>query len=119
MRSEKGAILIEAIIALALLGIIGTSFLGSIGTASRATLVADDKVTAETLTRGQIEFIKACAYATEYPINPALDIPDGWSMPVPTVENIHGTDDGIQKVTITVLHGEEAVLATVMYKVDR
>jgi type II secretory pathway pseudopilin PulG len=119
MKSEKGAMIIEAIVALALLGIIGASFLGSIGTASRATMVAEDKVIAESLTRGQIEYIKACPYAAEYPINPALDIPDGWSMPVPTVENIHGTDDGIQKVTITVLHGEETVLTTFTYKVDR
>jgi type II secretory pathway pseudopilin PulG len=119
MRNEKGIGLIELLAALALLGILGVSFLGSTGTASRATLVSEHKVTAESLARSEIEFIKAAPYAAEYIINPALDIPDNWAMPEPAVENLHGEDDGIQKVTIIITNGGEEVLSTCIYKVNR
>jgi prepilin-type N-terminal cleavage/methylation domain-containing protein len=119
MKSEKGTTLIELVAAVALLGILGAAFLGSTGTASKATLVSEHKVIAESLARSEIEYIKAAPYAAAYVINPALDIPDNWAMPEPAVENLHGTDDGIQKVTISVMNGGEEVLSACIYKVNR
>jgi type II secretory pathway pseudopilin PulG len=122
MKCEKGFIVVESIVALAILGIVAVFFLGSIGTATNAAVVNDEQSIAESLVRDEAEYIKECAYqysATEYPADPALDIPDGWSVPEPSVEPLHETDDGIQKVTITVQRNGETKLSALIYKVDR
>ena len=122
MNDDKGFILIESIIALALLGILAVFFLGSVGTATKATVVADEQVTAESLARSQIEYIKACDYqysATEYPLDPMLEIPNGWSIVDVTVAALHDTDDGIQKVIFTVQQNGDDKLNAIVYKMDR
>ena len=121
MKGNKGFAFIETIVALALLGIVAVFFLGSIGTATKASIVNDEQATAESLARSEVEYIKTYSYqysATEYPIDPALDIPSGWSVNT-TVEALHGTDDGIQKVMITVQRAGEEKLSALTYKVDR
>ena len=122
IKGEKGISLIETIVAVALLGIVSTVFLGSMGTAAKATIISDQRVTAEVLARTHIEYTKDYPYdyfATEYPVDPTLDIPYGWSMENPTVEALHGTDDGIQKVTITVQCHGRTMFSAFFYKVDR
>lgn len=122
MKDDKGFVFIESIVALALLGILAVFFLGSVGTATKATVVADEQVTAEILARSQIEYIKACDYqysATEYPLDPMLEIPYRWSIIDITVAALHGTDDGIQKVTFTVRHNGVDKLTAEVYKMDR
>ena len=89
MKGNKGFAFIETVVALALLGVVAAVFLNSIGTAAKATMVAEEDVTAEGLVRSEIEYIKSCAYqdsATEYPVDATLSIPNRWSMPEPTVE---------------------------------
>ena len=121
MKGNKGFAFIETIVALALLGIVAVVFLSSVGTATKATIVTDERVTAESLVRSEVEYIKDCAYqpsATEYLIDPTLSIPTGWSVNT-TVEALHGTEDGIQKVTVTVQRDGEDKLSACVYKVDR
>ena len=122
MKGDKGFAFLETIVAVALLGIVAVAFLGGIGTATTATVVAAEQATAESLARGEIEYIKDSAYqyfTTEYPVDSTLSIPSGWFLPNPTVEALHDPDDGIQKVTITVQRDGEAKLSVVVYKVDR
>lgn len=121
MKGDRGFAFIETVVALALLGIIAAVLLSSVGTATKATMVADEQVTAESLARSEIEYIKRCAYqdsATEYPIDSTLDIPSRWSVNT-TVEAISDRGDDIQKVTVTVRRGGESELSVVTYKVDR
>jgi hypothetical protein len=47
-----------------------------------------------------------------------IEIPGGWYVGT-TVEALHGTDDGIQEVTITVQRAGEDKLSAITYKVDR
>jgi len=120
--NSRGFALIENIVALALLGIVAIIFLGSIGTATKANLVADKRVTAESLARSEFEYIKSCNYTysvTEYPIDPTLSIPSGWSMSTPVVEALREPDDGIQKVTVTVQHEGDNVFSAFIYKMER
>jgi len=121
-RNETGVALIETLVALVVLGLVSTAFLSALATASKATIIANEQTTAESLVRSQIEYVKNCAYqyaASEYPVDPALTIPEGWAVPPPIVELVHETDDGIQKVTVTAEHNGEAVLSIEIHKVDR
>jgi len=122
MNSEKGSSLIETIIALALLGIIVVAFLSGLGTATKAVVINSEQATAESLVRSEIEYVKKYPYqydTSEYPVAPALTIPEGWNVPPPVVESVHANDDGIQKITVTAERNGEAVLSLVTYKVDR
>ncbi|MFC1970739.1 prepilin-type N-terminal cleavage/methylation domain-containing protein [Chloroflexota bacterium] len=77
MKSDKGFALLETIVALGLLGVVAAVFLSTVGTTTTVTMIADEQVTAESLARSEIEYIKDCDYvyyATEYPVDPMLDI---------------------------------------------
>lgn len=120
--NEAGASLIEILVALAILGLVAVAFLGGLATTSKAIIIANEQTTAESLVRSEAEYVKNYAYqylATEYPVDPELPIPTGWSVPPPVVELVHATDDGIQKVTITVERNGEVILSTEIYKMDR
>lgn len=122
MKDENGFSLIETIISIALMGIVAIAFLTGLSTSIKAVTVTKDHAVAESLARNELEYIKDCAYqydASEYLINPLLDIPDGWNISTPVVEPVHGSDDGIQKVTVSVERGGETVLSLFTYKVDR
>ena len=62
IKSEKGFGLIEVLMALALLGIIAATFLMAIGVASRAILLSDERTTAESLAKSQMEYIMQQLY---------------------------------------------------------
>ncbi len=122
MRSEKGMSLIETAAALAILGIVAVAYLSGIGTSLKSTTVAKRQATAQSLVISEIEYVKKYTYqysASEYPLDPALDIPLGWSVPPPVVGLVHATDDGIQKVTVKAEYNGNEILSMVTYKVNR
>lgn len=117
-RNEAGVSLIETLIALALLGLIGVAFLSGLITVSKATILADERATAESLARSVMEDVKAAPYADSY----SAQVPSGadYSDYLPTigVEPLYDADD-IQKITVTVKHDGESVLVVEGYKVER
>jgi prepilin-type N-terminal cleavage/methylation domain-containing protein len=145
MKSEKGFSLIEVMIAIALLGIIGIAILGALATASRAMFVADERATAESLARSQIEYIKNQSYSTinvdwDYTVTDSgrssSDAPDWWLDVSPSgnppllssdyagysVEASADEDEanvGLQKITVIVKHDGTTIITLEGYKVDR
>jgi len=121
MKKEKGFTAIEVIVALALLGIIAVAFLGGLATASKAIFIADERTTAESLARSQMEYIKNLPYeyeATQYGIDPNLTL-DGYALSV-TADPLRDPDDGIQKITVTIGHHDKPeVIVLEDYKVNR
>lgn len=139
IRNERGFSLIEVLIALALLGIIAVAFLGGLFTASKAILIADERTTAESLARSQMEYVKNRDY--EYGASPSYEQVDVEALPThpgyfisvdappinPDTGEVltnPGDDVGIQKIIITVKQGTEAgtaeeVITLEGYKVDR
>jgi prepilin-type N-terminal cleavage/methylation domain-containing protein len=116
MKSEKGFSLLEVIIAIALLGIVAVAFLGALATGSRVIFTADERATAESLSRSQMEYVRNQKYdATNNPPQYALmpNIPAGYNIVV-SAERLDpkedGTtnDDGIQKITVLVYHPYDA-----------
>ena len=120
---ESGVTLIEAVVALAVLGTIAVTFLSGLATTSKAVTLADEQTTAESLARSQMEWVKNVDYvydATEYSPAP---MPGGGDYvnyeAIITAEPLHASDDGIQKITVTVKHSNKEVIKLEGYKVDR
>jgi len=127
MKSEKGFSLIEVAIAMLLLGIVAVAVLGGLATGSRALMLADERATAESLARTEMEYVRNQGYsgapwAYELPsASPPADPPtwwdpgdphtlpdgyDGYTANVSAVP-LNGTDDGIQRTIVTVWHLEK------------
>ena len=111
MKGEKGFSLLEVVIAMLLLGIVGAAFLGGLATASRGIFYADERATAESLARTQMEYIRTQEYdgtndPPQYAELPGSDVPDGYEIEVSAerLDRGDGTanDTGIQKITVTV-----------------
>ena len=121
-RDESGVSMIEVLIGIVILGLVGVTYLGGMGASTQATAITQERSTAESLVRSEAEYIKRCGYqygASEYPVDPTLTIPEGWTVPPPAVEPVHGSDDGLQEVTVSAQHSGETVLSIVIYKVAR
>ena len=61
-RGQRGISFIETVVAVGVLGLIGVVFLSGLTTTSRAVMVSEENVTAESLAKSQIEHIKHQAY---------------------------------------------------------
>ena len=145
MKKERGFALIEVIIAIALLGIISVAFLGALATASNAIFISDERATAESLGRSQMEYVKNQDYSTsnvdwDYTVTDSgrssSDAPDWWDdtgspgSPPLLASNYAGylvavsavedtANVGLQKIIVTVRHGGVTIITLDGYKVDR
>jgi prepilin-type N-terminal cleavage/methylation domain-containing protein len=120
---EAGVTLLETLVALSILAIIAIAFFNGIATSSKVAYIGDEQATAESLARSQMEWVKKASYS--YSV-------DGYSTgPIPVtrdyinysaiidVEPLHDPDDGIQKITVTIIHSNKEVFKLEDYKVDR
>jgi len=120
---ESGATLLEAVVALAVLGTIAVVFLNGLVITSEAAFTADERATAESLAQSQMEWTKNADYvysATQYstaPIPSDIDYTN-YSANI-TAESLNSPDDGIQKITVTVKHFDEEIITLEGYKVYR
>jgi len=120
---ESGVTLIEAVVALAIVGTIAVTFLGGVVTTSKAAFTADERATAESLAQSQMEWAKNSDYvygATQYSSAPMPSGKDYINYSATNAaEPLHDPDDGIQKITVTVARSGEEVITLEGYKVDR
>ncbi len=121
--SEPGLTLIETLVALAVIGAVVVTFLSGIGTTSRASIVADEQTTAESLARSQMESAKTATYVYGTSNYTAASIPTGsdytgYSATIAAAP-LNNPDDGIQKITVTVRHFAKNVIMLEGYKVNR
>lgn len=141
MKSEKGFTLVEVLIALALLGLIATAFSIAIFTATKAIIVADERTTAESIARSQLEYAKEQEYeyadgdeviyleidiSAEYPnysiwsVNRNEEVvEDIIGVPWDSENDIAEPNDiGLQKIELIIKHDGKEVLTLEGYKVD-
>lgn len=145
---SRGQLLIEVLIALAILGLIATVFIGAMYTSLQAARVTDERSTALTIAKTQIEFVKAREYSDndwEYTVDtngasfttglkpswwdsntPSALLPEfaGYEVVVRGISDIDldesgDPDDGIRTITAIVYHLDEEVLTLKNYEVDR
>jgi prepilin-type N-terminal cleavage/methylation domain-containing protein len=121
MKSEKGFSLLEVMLAVALIGIIAVALLLGLGGASRTMSIADERATAESLARSQLESIKNQPYIDySVPGHDPYNIEEcdiGYTIELDITPfnpdtgedysesgGVFVQDDGIQRITITVTH---------------
>jgi len=85
IKNEKGISLIEVLIALAIMALVAVAFLSGLTTASKALIIADERTTAESLARTQMEAVKAQPYQPAPDGGVGVydkieDIPDGFAI---------------------------------------
>lgn len=119
-RGQRGIGLMETLVALAILGAIAVTFVTALATATRAGYIADERTTAESLARSQMERVKEATYvedATEYSPAPIPGSSDylNYSVII-TAEPLRDPDDGIQKVTVTVKRFDKRLIKLESYK---
>jgi len=122
-HGESGVSLLETLVAMAILGIISVAFLSGLTTASRASIISDQRVTAESLARSQLELVKHAAYVSEASQYTPTQIPSdnsytGFSVTI-TAQPLESPDDGVQRITVTVLRSGADLYVLEGYKVDR
>jgi len=131
-NGEAGGTLIGTIIALAILGMVAVTFLSGLATASKALLITDERTTAESLVRSQMEYVKSQAYIShaepDHGDYELITTPDSYSVELASVpidpytgQPLASPDEdiGIQQITVTIKHSGESVLTIDDFKVDR
>jgi Tfp pilus assembly protein PilV len=114
MKGERGASLVEVVVALLLLGLIGLPFLSALATTSNARLIADEHAAARILAESYMEDIRQQEYAFSYDTPSVTE--DGYSTQI-NVDNMR--NDNIQKITITVRHHGRDITTLESYKTER
>ncbi|MBL7208562.1 MAG: hypothetical protein ISS52_00545 [Dehalococcoidia bacterium] len=117
---EWGFTLVEAVVALAILGMVGSVFLHGAAVGSKTVMVSQERVAAESLAKSQMEDTKAQLYVPEATSYPQITIPSdlagrGYDVEV-SADPLH---DGIQEITVSVTRGGETLWTIVDYKMDR
>jgi len=117
-RSERGSLLIQTLVAIALLAVIGTTILTALATTSKAVRITDERDTATNLALSQMEYVKNQPWAAQYAPAPIPPEYDGYSATI-NVENITQRDSNIQKISVTVIHQSREVVTLEGYKVNQ
>jgi len=116
---EKGASLVESLIAVAILAVAVTTFLVAFSSGSLAVGKADKKVTAENLARSQLESTKSQAYlVAPASYNTITPLPAGYSISSDAT-SIIGRDENIEKITVTVERDGKVLVVLEDFKLNR
>jgi len=106
---SRGLALIDILIAMALFGVISIAFLSALSTASTVLIIADERATAESLARSQMEDIKNQPKQETYEESiPSAYEEAGYSATITTGDV--PSRAGLQKIIIIIdRHGEELI----------
>jgi len=112
---SRGLALVEVLIAIALVGVITIAFLGALSTASTVLIIADERATAESLARSQMEDIKNQPKSETYPSSiPPAYVEVGYNATITTGDV--PSRAGLQKITIMIDRNGEELVTLVGYK---
>jgi prepilin-type N-terminal cleavage/methylation domain-containing protein len=125
-RGQLGFGLVEVLIAVAVLSSVGIVISKGLSVSSRASLIDQERTIAENLSQAQLEYVQSSDYddinsPPQYYVG--IPIPSGYSLSIAAERlDIRGdgiqNDDGLQKITVEVYHGDKALLTAEGYKVN-
>jgi len=130
LQEQRGIGLTETLVALVILGLIGVVLLNGLSTSSKAVIVSQENVAAESLAISQVEYIKTQGYIPVADYDPVtncydkIDIPaelagSGYSIDINPPETVIAPDLGpfeLQSVEVVVKHNGEGVLTISIYR---
>ena len=130
---ERGAGLIEILVAVAIIAIVLTVFLSALSTGAFSVAAVRKRVTAENLARSQLECIKdhpyiagaiPISYITLCPVTApsAYDIGvdiSYWYSPTNEFTSVSADDSDMQWITVTIFYNGELTFTMEEYKVNR
>jgi Tfp pilus assembly protein PilV len=126
-KNELGITIAETLVALSIFAITSVTFVAALGSNFKVLLMADQRTTAESLAKSQMEAINNAAYdsTAPYTYSTITGIPAGYSVNIvvalvnPETGSVSATDLGVQKVTVTVTcqqHSPPEVMVLESYK---
>jgi len=125
--NEAGMSLAEVLAALAIFGIVSVVMVSALGTNFKVLAMADQRTTAESLVKAQIEAINNSSYdsTSPYTYTKISDIPAGYDINItvelinPETGSVSAIDLGVQKITVAITcqqHNPPEVLVMESYK---
>ncbi len=115
-RGQRGFSLLEALVAVLILGVIGVVFLSGLFTTSKSTDLYEQRVTALSLAQSQMERIKSANYTSSCNYSAfAIVPPPGYEITTSITENVTGKQD----VTVVVSNGGHSLLQLKTIKVKQ
>jgi len=119
--------LAEVLAALAIFGIVSVVMVSALGTNFKVLAMADQRTTAESLVKAQIEAINNSSYdsTSPYTYTKISDIPAGYDINItvelinPETGSVSAIDLGVQKITVAITcqqHNPPEVLVMESYK---
>jgi len=130
---DSGFLLIEILVGLALVGVIAVALLNGLTTTFKGVSVSEERVTADSLARSQIEYIKIQDYipvADYNPDDPAnryelIDVPAdlvaaGYSVEINPPELVLSGNGGfeLQSITVAIRRNDQLKLSVEIYRVN-
>lgn len=134
---SRGFLLLEVLLAIAFMGIIAIAFASALATTTTTLIIGDERTTAESLARRQMEYVKSQGYQAESVLGAPIyqkigGIPEDYSIwsvnrTGEMVEDIVGipwdsannkpadTDKGLQKIALVIKHKDEMNQDKVIY----
>jgi Tfp pilus assembly protein PilV len=109
-NNKVGITIAEVLIALAIFSVVGVTFVSALGTNFKVLSAADQRTTAESLARTQMEAINNAPYDSTppYAYTKITGMPSGYDIYIdvalinPETGGVSALDLGVQKVTVTV-----------------
>ena len=115
---QRGFLLVEAAVAIGIVGTATLAALGFISTATGAMAHSANETTAAWVATSQAEYIGHAIFVPTPGQYPAVPAPGGFAVSNTTAP-YPGGDNAIQAVTITVSYGGSQVISVEIVKVDR
>ena len=108
-NEERGFLLIEALIALALIGVLTVTFSSAFGTGSKSLMMTDERETAKNLAESQLEYVYSQPFASSYSPAPIGSEYPNYSADIATADII-SRDGNIQRITVVIKHDGEEII---------
>ena len=117
LKSQKGFSLVEVLVAVAILSLVGVAYMSALSTSSRALLITDEQQTARNIAELQLEEIRSTNYslAGYAPMDISTNYP-GYSVEIGAPTLPREPDTNIQRIELTVFHGDKELYTLVTYK---